>query len=108
MWRLSLFLNASPTRTLWIKRLALNVLSLLIFFPQLAYAIDWQSLRINGYSSFEFEKQLSDKGNGDPNDSFDADLLDVVFNFYPAPRPSPRCTIRLPRDARSHWSLFRT
>lgn len=38
-------------------------------------------LTINGYSSFEFEKQLSDEGGGDPNGSFDADLFDLVFNF---------------------------
>lgn len=41
-------------------------------------------MTINGYSSFEFEKQISATGNGDPNDSFDADLLDLVFNFYPS------------------------
>lgn len=37
---------------------------------------------INGYSSFEFEKQLGDEGKGDPNGSFDADLFDLVFNVY--------------------------
>lgn len=38
-------------------------------------------LTINGYSSFEFEKQIDDEGGGDPNGSFDADLFDLVFNF---------------------------
>lgn len=40
-----------------------------------------ETFRINGYSSFEFEKQLGDKGKGDPNGSFDADLFDLVFNI---------------------------
>lgn len=40
-------------------------------------------LRINGYSSFEIEKQTSDQGSGDKNFSFDADLFDLVFNFIP-------------------------
>ncbi len=38
-------------------------------------------LTINGYSGFEFEKQLEEEGNGDPNGSFDADLFDLVLNF---------------------------
>jgi hypothetical protein len=38
-------------------------------------------LTINGYAGFEFEKQLEDEGNGDPNGSFDADLFDLVLNF---------------------------
>jgi hypothetical protein len=38
-------------------------------------------LTINGYSGFEFEKQLDEEGNGDPNGSFDADLFDLVLNF---------------------------
>jgi hypothetical protein len=45
-------------------------------------------IRINGYSNFEWEYQLSnhDKGRGDKNGSFDADLLDLVFNFQPTDR----------------------
>jgi hypothetical protein len=39
------------------------------------------SFRINGYFSLEFEKQLEKKGRGDPNGSFDADLLDLVLNW---------------------------
>ncbi len=38
-------------------------------------------LTINGYSGFEFEKQLDEDGAGDPNGSFDADLFDLVLNF---------------------------
>jgi hypothetical protein len=45
-----------------------------------------EMFRLNGYSSFEFEKQLGDKGKGDPNGSFDADLFDLVLNFTPHPR----------------------
>ncbi len=37
-------------------------------------------IRLNGYSSFEFEKQFGDEGKGDPNGSFDSDLFDLVLN----------------------------
>jgi hypothetical protein len=45
-------------------------------------------IRINGYSSFEWEYQLSDHdtGRGDKNGSFDADLFDLVFNVQPTDR----------------------
>ena len=45
-------------------------------------------LRINGYGSLEFEKQLTDtsKGKGDKNGSFDSDGFDLVFNFTPTDR----------------------
>ncbi len=39
-----------------------------------------ERVRINGYSSFEYEYLLSDDGNSDPNGSFDADLIDIVLN----------------------------
>ncbi|MEO9871848.1 outer membrane beta-barrel protein [Ekhidna sp.] len=39
-----------------------------------------EKVRINGYSSFEYEYRLSDEGNSDPNGSFDADLFDIVLN----------------------------
>ncbi len=41
------------------------------------------SFRINGYFSLEYERQLEkkEKGRGDPNGSFDADLLDLVINW---------------------------
>jgi hypothetical protein len=45
-----------------------------------------ETFRINGYSSFEFEKQLGDEGKGDPNGSFDADLFDLVFNIFATDR----------------------
>ncbi len=35
---------------------------------------------INGYTNFEFEKQISKQGKGDKNGSFDADQIDLVFN----------------------------
>ena len=43
-------------------------------------------IRINGYSSFEFERSISSDGEGDPNGSFDADLFDIVLNFRPTDR----------------------
>ena len=45
-------------------------------------------IRINGYTSFEFEKQLEGKGkgNGDPNGSFDADGFDLVLNIHASER----------------------
>jgi hypothetical protein len=39
------------------------------------------NLTVNGYTSLEFEKQLDEEGDGDPNGSFDADLFDLVLNF---------------------------
>jgi hypothetical protein len=39
------------------------------------------NLTINGYTSLEFEKQLDEEGEGDPNGSLDADLFDLVLNF---------------------------
>ncbi len=43
-------------------------------------------LKVNGYSSFEYEYMFDDKGKGDPNGSFDADLFDLVFNIFPTDR----------------------
>ncbi len=40
-----------------------------------------ESFRLDGYFSLEFERQLEKKGRGDPNGSFDADLLDLVLNW---------------------------
>lgn len=37
-------------------------------------------ITINGYTSFEFERQLESDGFGDTNGSFDADLFDIVLN----------------------------
>jgi hypothetical protein len=36
---------------------------------------------INGYTNFEFSKQVSQEGDGDKNGSFDADQFDLVFNI---------------------------
>lgn len=36
---------------------------------------------INGYTNFEFSKQIGDEGGGDKNGSFDADQFDLVFNI---------------------------
>lgn len=41
---------------------------------------DESALRIDLYSSFEFE-YMPGEGNGDPNASFDADQLDILFNY---------------------------
>jgi hypothetical protein len=43
-------------------------------------------IRINGYTSFEFEKQLSKQGNGDKHGSFDADGFDLVLNIHASER----------------------
>ena len=59
------------------------VSALLLCLNLSATAIDGDKITLNGYTSFEFEKQLDDegKGFGDPNFSFDADLFDLVFNI---------------------------
>jgi hypothetical protein len=46
-------------------------------------AIDSDRISLNGYSSFEIERQVEDEGEGlgDPNGSFDADLFDLVLNI---------------------------
>ncbi len=48
-----------------------------------ARGIDWDKIVINGYTSFEYERQFEaeDEGGGDPNGSFDSDGFDLVFNF---------------------------
>ncbi len=45
-----------------------------------ASSAELDRITINGYTSFEFEKQIESEGGGDPNGSFDADLFDLVFN----------------------------
>ena len=51
-----------------------------------ARALDLDNLTLNGYTSFEYERQLhgADGGPGDANGSFDADVLDLVLNLRPA------------------------
>ncbi|HYX36771.1 MAG TPA: hypothetical protein VE954_26990 [Oligoflexus sp.] len=62
----------------------LRIFSLIVvafsFVPQV-YALDFKDISIHGYSSFEVERQISEKGSGDTNNSFDMDLFDVVLNF---------------------------
>ena len=59
------------------------VFALLICLKLPSSAIDGDRITVNGYTSFEIEKQLDGegKGFGDPNFSFDADLFDLVFNI---------------------------
>jgi hypothetical protein len=45
-----------------------------------------ERISINGYTNFEFEKQIGDEGFGDPNGSFDADQFDLVFNIQVSDR----------------------
>ena len=45
-----------------------------------------KKIRINGYSSFEFEKRFGNAGGGDANASFDADLFDLVLNIQATDR----------------------
>jgi len=61
-----------------------GLLSLLVLsLAAPAWAQTEQVVRLNGYSSFEFEKMLGDEGAGDPNGSFDMDLFDLVINVTP-------------------------
>jgi hypothetical protein len=69
------------------RRVALTcLLAATLLGPRLALAQGSETFTLNGYSSFEFEKRLTDQGRGDPNGSFDADLLDLVVNFKPDSR----------------------
>ncbi len=53
-----------------------------LVFPSLAPAQEMADrIVINGYTNFEFSKQLSKDGKGDKNGSFDADQFDLVFNI---------------------------
>lgn len=58
--------------------------SWLTALPATAQLLD--KVKINGYMSVEFEKQLGDEGKGDPNGSFDADGVDLVINVLPTDR----------------------
>ncbi|MGE5125426.1 MAG: outer membrane beta-barrel protein [Betaproteobacteria bacterium] len=62
------------------------LLAAALLYPTQASAQASETFTVNGYSSFEFEKMLGDKGRGDPNGSFDADLIDLVVNFKPDSR----------------------
>lgn len=66
-----------------------TITTILILLGSLSVIVSAQSgdyIRINGYGSFEYEKNLSDRGRGDKSGSFDADGFDLVFNIIPAER----------------------
>ena len=52
-----------------------------LFLAAPASAVSWDKVDLNGYFSFEYEKEISGDGLGDTNGSFDFDLLDLVFNM---------------------------
>ncbi|MEO9849755.1 MAG: porin [Reichenbachiella sp.] len=56
------------------------MVGLFLLLGQASLAQLAEKIRINGYSSFEYEYMISDEGKGDPNGSFDADLIDIVIN----------------------------
>ncbi len=60
--------------------LAAAALALALPFPAAAQEMA-DRIVINGYTNFEFSKQLSKEGAGDKNGSFDADQFDLVFNI---------------------------
>lgn len=73
------------------RAIAVMTLVLLGAVSSPAFAVSFgeqidEKIRINGYFSFEYEKQISDDGAGDPNGSFDADLIDLVINAFPMDR----------------------
>jgi hypothetical protein len=49
-------------------------------------ALDLEDVDLNGYTSFEYERQIERAGDGagDANGSFDADLVDLVLGLRPA------------------------
>ncbi|MBL4827864.1 MAG: hypothetical protein JKY66_09180 [Spongiibacteraceae bacterium] len=59
----------------------LFVCLLLFLFPIKNYATPLDRLDVNGYFSFEYEKNIGGDDEGDLKGSFDADLIDLVFNF---------------------------
>lgn len=68
-----------------ISRLALmSVVAALAAAPAQAQLGD--RIKINGYGSLEFEKQVGEAGKGDPNGSFDSDGFDFVLNVLPSDR----------------------
>ncbi|PCJ63388.1 MAG: hypothetical protein COA79_00855 [Planctomycetota bacterium] len=89
--KLKLVFNKYISCFIWFKGQAMNVKFLLIailFMMQCSlFSKDLHPhVKLNGYSSFEFEYEISDKGDGDKNGSFDADSIDLVFNIYPVNR----------------------
>jgi phosphate-selective porin len=68
-----------------LRRFAAPLASLMLLVATAEAQDIFDRIRINGYTSFEFEKGLG-KGNGDPNGSFDADGFDLVLNIHPTER----------------------
>jgi len=62
-------------------RLVVPCLLLSLLANPNAHAIDLDDLTVNGYFSFEYEKNVSGDPIGDQYGSFDLDLIDLVFNF---------------------------
>lgn len=75
----------SPLRNLCTPLRVWLLLLLCMHITMLHGARVTDQFHINGYSSFEFQYLLTD-GDGDKNASFDADLFDLVFNFFPVER----------------------
>ena len=58
-----------------------------------AGALDWERITINGYASVEYERQIDDEGEGDPNGSFDSDGFDIVINFQATDNVRAACDL---------------
>ena len=63
------------------KCVAYGLVLLGAMFANPSYALNWSDLTLNGYFSFEYEKNVAGKPEGDTNGSFDLDLFDLVINF---------------------------
>jgi hypothetical protein len=68
-----------------LRRASLSILLVLAGLPALAQDIR-DRITVNGFTEFEFEKQLEKKGFGDPNGSFDSDTIGLVFNVHASDR----------------------
>lgn len=58
-----------------------NIKQRLSFLEQVGSGNILDKISINGYTSFEYERQIESNGFGDTNGSFDADLFDLVLNI---------------------------
>lgn len=59
------------------------LLAIAMVLPLSAQAVPLDKFDINGYFSFEYEKNVGGDEEGDLNGSLDADLVDLVINFRP-------------------------
>ncbi|PCJ17818.1 MAG: hypothetical protein COB04_08135 [Gammaproteobacteria bacterium] len=64
-----------------LKHLLQGLSLLAVLFASPSYAVNWSDVTLNGYFSFEYEKNVSGEPEGDTNGSFDLDLFDLVINF---------------------------